>query len=245
MSKTAKIMGAVGLLLLALVLVLQLAMVVPGLGGARAGTEERGIMVMGEGKASAEPDLTVITIGVETRAATADGAAEENSERMAQVMDALQRREIADEDIRTVDYSIRAEIDWDDDERRILGYVVSNSVSVKIRDVDQVGDVLDAVTDAGANNIYGIQFTFDDPSELREAARAEAMGEAQSKAQALASLAGVGLGKPRMISESFVEPVPFYMERVYAAPAEAGGVVPVSPGQLEVRVQVQVTYDIR
>jgi uncharacterized protein YggE len=244
MSKTAKIIGAVGLLLLALVLVLQLLMVVPGLGGAPAGTEERGIMVMGEGKASAEPDLVVITIGVETRAATADGAAEENSERMAQVMDALQRREIADEDIRTVDYSIQAEIDWDDDERRILGYVVSNSVSVKIRDVDQVGDVLDAVTDAGANNIHGIQFTFDDPTELREEARAEAMADAQSKAQALASLAAVGLGRPRMISESFVEP--FYVEPVvYRAPMEAGGGVPVSPGQLEVKVQVQVTYDIR
>ncbi len=245
MSKAAKIIGAVGLLLLALVLVLQLLMVVPGLGGARAGTEERGITVMGEGKASAEPDLAVITIGVETRAGTANTAAEENSERMAQVMDALQRREIADEDIQTVDYSIRAEIDWDDDERRILGYVVSNSVSVKIRDVDQVGDVLDAVTDAGANNIHGIQFTFDDPSELEEQARAEAMADAQSKAQALASLAGVGLGKPRIISESFVEPVPFYMERVYAPAAEAGGAVPVSPGQLEVRAQVQVTYDMR
>jgi len=244
MSKIGTVIGIVGLGLLAIVLVLQLLMVVPGLGGQGPGVEESGIRVMGEGKASAEPDLAVITIGVETRAGTANTAAEENSERMAQVMDALQRREIADEDIQTVDYSIRADIDWEDDERRILGYVVSNSVSVKIRDVDQVGDVLDAVTDAGANNIHGIQFTFDDPSELREQARAEAMADAKSKAQALASLAGVGLGRPRIISESFVEPVPLYVERVYAVP-EAGGGVPVSPGQLEVRVQVQVTYDIR
>ncbi len=244
MSKTAVVMGAVGLGLLALVLVLQLVAVVPGLDGLRPGDEEGGIMVTGEGKVSAEPDLAVITIGVETRAGTADTAAEENSELMAQVMDALQRREIAEEDIQTVAYSIQAEIDWQDDERRILGYVVANSLSVKVRDVDQVGDVLDAVTDAGANNIHGIQFTFDDPSELREQARADAMADAQSKAQALASLAGVGLGKPRVISESFVEPVPLYLERVYAAPAEAGGGVPVSTGQLEVRVQVQVTFDI-
>lgn len=245
MSKTAVVMGVVGLALLALVLVLQLVAVVPGLDGLRPRDEEGGIMVVGEGKVSAEPDLAVITIGVETRAGTANAAAEENSELMAQVMDALQRREIAEEDIQSVDYSIRAEIDWDDDERRILGYVVANSVSVKVRDVDQVGDVLDAVTDAGANNIYGIQFTFDDPSELREQARADAMADAQSKAQALASLARVGLGKPRVISESFVEPVPFYRESVYAVPAEAGGAVPVSPGQLEVRVQVQMTFDIR
>lgn len=245
MSRTAVVIGAVGLALLALVLMLQLVALVPGLAGLRPGQEEGGIMVTGEGKVSAEPDLAVITIGVETRASTANTAAEDNTELMARVMDALERREIAEEDIQTVDYSIRAEIDYEDDERRILGYVVANSVSVKVRHVDQVGDVLDAVTDAGANNIHGIQFTFDDPSELREQARADAIADAQSKAQALASLAGVGLGKPRVISESFVEPVPFYMESVYAAPREAGGAVPVSPGQLEVRVQVQVTFDIR
>ncbi len=245
MSRTAVVIGAVGLALLALVLMLQLVALVPGLAGLRPGQEEGGIMVTGEGKVSAEPDLAVITIGVETRASTANTAAEDNTELMARVMDALERREIAEEDIQTVDYSIRAEIDYEDDERRILGYVVANSVSVKVRHVDQVGDVLDAVTDAGANNIHGIQFTFDDPSELREQARADAIADAQSKAQALASLAGVGLGKPRVISESFVEPVPFYMESVYAVPREAGGAVPVSPGQLEVRVQVQVTFDIR
>ncbi|TKJ31262.1 MAG: hypothetical protein CEE40_01785 [Chloroflexi bacterium B3_Chlor] len=243
-SRITTIIAAVALALLAVVLVLQLLLVVPGVGSMRAGVEERGIMVMGEGKASAEPDLAMITIGVETRAGTANTAAEENTRRMAQVMDALQRREIADEDIQTVDYSIRAEIDWDDDERRVIGYVVSNSVRVKVRDVDQVGDVLDAVTDAGANNIHGIQFTFDDPSELREQARAEAMADARGKAEALATLAGVGLGKPRIISESFVEP-PFYLERAMAIPMEAGGGVPVSPGQLEVNVQVQVTFDIR
>ena len=244
MSRAMTIIGVMALALLAVVLVLQLLLVVPGVGSMRAGVEERAIMVMGEGKASAEPDLAVIRIGVETRARTADAAAEENGDRMANVMDALQRREIADEDIQTVDYSIRAEIDWEDDERRILGYVVSNSVSVKVRDVDQVGDVLDAVTDAGANNIHGIQFTFDDPSELREQARAEAMADAQGKAEALATLAGVGLGKPRIISESFIQPPPFALERVYAA-ADGGGGVPVSPGQLGVNVQVQVTFDIR
>jgi uncharacterized protein YggE len=242
MSKIAVVIGAVGLGLLAIILALQLVAVVPGL---RPGGEEGGITVTGEGKVSAKPDLAVLTIGVETRASTADAAAAENTELMAQVMDALRRREIAEEDIQTVDYSIQAEIDWQDNERRILGYVVANSVSVKVRDVDQVGDVLDAVTDAGANNIHGIQFTFDDPSELREQARADAMADAQSKAQALASLAGVGLGKPRVISESFVQPVPLYLERAYEAPAGAGGAVPVSTGQLEVRVQVQVTFDIR
>lgn len=161
-------------------------------------------------------------------------------------MSALQEMGVAEEDIQTVDYSIRAEIDWDDDEQRVIGYVVNNSVLINIREVDRVGDVLDAVTDAGANNIFGIQFTFDDPSALREQARAEAMNQAKDKAEALAQLGGVGLGKPRHISESFTESPPFYLEPVYAAAERGmGGGAPVMPGQMEVTVQVQVTYDIR
>jgi uncharacterized protein YggE len=244
MSRVATIMGAVSLTVVVVVLAVQLAVIVPGLRMPSALPEERGITVMGEGKASAEPDVAMVTIGVETRSLTAKGAADANKERMAAVMGALQGAGIADEDIQTVDYSIRPEIDWDAEEDRVIGYVVTNSVLVDIRRTDQVGDVLDAVTEAGANNIYGVEFTFDDPTELREQARADAIADAQSKAQALANLAGLSLGKPRIISESFIEQPPFYMDRVYAA-AEAGGGVPVSPGQLEVTVQVQVTFDIR
>lgn len=245
MSKTANIVGAVVLALLAMVLVMQLLLVVPGLRTFSTGQEERGIMVMGEGKAWAEPDVAMITIGVETRARTAREAAGENKGRMTDVMEALQGMGIAEEDVQTVDYRIQPEIDWDDGEPRVIGYLASNSVLIKIRQIDQVGDVLDVVTEAGANNIYGIQFTFDDPASLREQARAEAMADAQRKAEALANLAGVGLGKPRIISESFIEPPPFFMETAYAPAMEAGGGVPVSPGQLEVTVQVQVTFDFR
>jgi uncharacterized protein YggE len=246
MSKAGTIMGAVGLALLAVVLVLQLLVVLPGPAATGTLGEPQGITVMTQGKASAEPDLAKITIGVQTRDSEAEAAARQNSDRMAGVMGALQDIGVAEEDIQTVDYSIRAEIDWDDDEQRVIGYVVNNSVLIKIREVDKVGDVLDAVTEAGANNIFGIQFTFDDPSALREQARAEAMTEARDKAEALAQLAGVGLGKPRHISESFMESPPFYLEPVYAvAERGMGGGAPVMPGQLEVTVQVQVTYDIR
>lgn len=245
MARTVTIVGAVGLALLAVVLVVQLAVVVPNVQRLGADGAERGIMVVGEGKASAQPDIAMITIGVDTRASLAQSAANENDEQTADVMGALHEMGVADEDIQTVDYSIRAEIDWEDEERRVIGYVVSNSVAVKIREVERVGDVLDAVTAAGANNIYGISFTFDDPTKLREEARTEAMADAQSRAQSLATLGGVGLGKPRVISESFIQPSPLYMERMYAPAAEAGGGVPVSPGQLEVTVQVQVTFDIR
>jgi len=246
MSKAGIVVGAVGLVLLAVVLVLQLV-VVAGPATPGSVTEPTGITVMAQGKATGKPDLAMITIGVETRNAEARAAAEENDDRMADVMAAILELGVAEEDIQTVDYSVRAEIDWDDDERRVIGYVVSNSVMLKLREVDKAGDVLDAVTEAGANNIYGIQFTFDDPAVLREEARAEAMAQARDKAEALAQLAGVGLGKPRYINESFMESPPYYLEPIYAAAERGmgGGAAPVQPGQLEVAVQVQITFDIR
>jgi uncharacterized protein YggE len=246
MSRLGVVIGVVGLVLLVVVLVVQL-MVVPGAG--RPGTvgEPTGITVMADGKASAEPDLAMINIGVENREAEAQEAARENNDRMTAVMAALQEMGVPKEDVQTVNYSIQAEIDWENEEHRVIGYVVNNSVLVKLRDMDAVGDVIDAVTEAGANNVYGIQFTFDDASALREQARADAMANALKKAEALAQLAGVGLGKPRYISESFVETSPYYLEQMYASQAGMGGGdgAPVSPGQREVFVQVQVTYDIR
>lgn len=247
MSRLGVIIGVVGLVLLVVVLVVQLMVVVPGVGRPGPVGEPSGITVMAEGKASAEPDLAMINIGVENREAEAQEAATENNNRMTAVMAALQEMGIPKEDVQTVNYSIQAEIDWENEEHRVIGYVVNNSLLVKLRDMDTVGDVIDAVTEAGANNVYGIQFTFDDPSALREQARADAMANALKKAEALAQLAGVGLGRPRYISESFTETPPYYLEQMYASQAGMGGGdgAPVSPGQREVFVQVQVTYDIR
>jgi uncharacterized protein YggE len=247
MSKTGIVVGAVGLVLLTVMLVLQLMMVVAAPATPGRVTEPTGITVMAQGKATGKPDLAMITIGVETRDAEAQAAAEENDDLMADVMAAILELGVAEEDIQTVDYSVRAEIDWQDDKQRVIGYVVNNSVVLKLRELDKAGDVLDAATEAGANNIYGIQFTFDDPTALREEARAEAMAQARDKAEALAQLAGVGLGKPRYINESFMEAPPYYLEPIYATAERAmgGGVTPVQPGQLEVAVQVQVTFDIR
>jgi hypothetical protein len=239
------VLGVVGLVLLVVLLAVQLLALTRGGAGSGTVAEPTGITVTAEGKASGKPDLAMITLGVETRDPEAHKAAEQNNSQMAEVMAALREVGVAEEDIRTVDYSIQADIIWEDNRQRVVGYVVVNSVLVKMRDTDKVGDVLDAATEAGANNIYSIQFTFEDPSTLREQARAAAMTEARSKAEALAQLGGVGLGQPRQISESFVEPWTVYAEKAYArAPSADVTTTPVSAGQLEVTVQVQVTYDI-
>jgi uncharacterized protein YggE len=250
MSKVVSvILGAATLLLVAAVLTVELAMVVPavqagGPPGAVAPDDQNAISVSGEGRVSADPDMAEIIIGVESRAPTAKEAASQNSEDMNEVMAVLEGMGIAEEDIQTVDYSIRAEMDYRADEGpRVVGYVVTNAVRVKVRDLDLVGDLLDEVTEAGANNIYGITFTIEDPRPFQERAREMAVAEARSKAQQLAEAADVRLGDLLSLSEYMVEG-PVYVERAPMAEGMGGGAPPISPGQLEITIQVQMSYEI-
>lgn len=201
------ILGAATVLLVAAVLTVELAMVVPavqagGPSGAVAPEAQNAISVSGEGKVSAEPDMAEIIIGVESRAPTAKEAASQNSEDMNEVMAVLEGMGIAGEDIQTVDYSIRVEMDYRGDEGpKVVGYVVDNAVRVKVRDLDLVDDLLDQATEAGANNIYGITFTVEDPRPFQEQAREMAVAEARSKAGQLAEAADVRLGDLLSLSE--------------------------------------------
>ncbi|MGB5932949.1 MAG: SIMPL domain-containing protein [Anaerolineae bacterium] len=243
------ILGAATVLLVAAVLTVELAMVVPavqagGPSGAVAPEAQNAISVSGEGKVSAEPDVAEIVIGVESRAPTAKEAASQNSEDMNEVMAVLEGMGIAEEDIQTVDYSIRVEMDYRGDEGpKVVGYVVDNAVRVKVRDLDLVGDLLDQATEAGANNIYGITFTVEDPRSFQEQAREMAVAEARSKAGQLAEAADVRLGDLLSLSEYLVGG-PVYVERAAAAEGMGGGAPPISPGQLEITVQVQMSYEI-
>jgi len=243
------ILGAITVLLVAAVLTVELAMVVPavkagGPSGAVEAEAQNAISVSGEGKVSAEPDMVEIIIGVESRAPTAKEAASQNSEDMNQVMAVLEEMGIAEEDIQTVDYSIRAEMDYRGDEGpKVIGYVVNNAVRVKVRDLDLVGDLLDEATEAGANNIQGITFTIEDLRPFQEQAREMAVAEARSKAQQLAEAADVRLGDLLSLSE-YIVGVPIRVERAPMAEGMGGGAPPISPGQLEITVQVQMSYEI-
>jgi len=251
MSRVAGvILGAITVLLVAAVLTVELAMVVPavragGPPGAVAPEERNAISVTGEGRVYADPDMAQIVIGVESRAPTAREAASKNSGDMSEVMAVLKEMGIAEEDIQTVDYSIRAEMYYPEgEEPRVIGYVVTNAVQVKARDLGLVGDLLDKVTEAGANNIYGITFTVEDPRPFQEQAREMAVTDARKKAQQLAELADIRLGDLLSINE-YIMGGPVYVER--AAPMEGiggGGAPPISPGQMEIVVQVGMSYEI-
>ena len=207
----------------------------------------RGITVVGQGTAYGQPDQATVVVGVETFAPTVSEATTQNQTTLDNVMAALTAAGIADEDIQTTNYSLYAEqIYGDKGPEGIAGYRVSNQVNVKIRDLTLVGDVLSAVTDAGANAIYGINFSVADPAALEAAARALAMADAAKRAASLAVLGEVTLGNVTVISEVVGQPaVPLGMGGGGYAVSEAANVPGISPGQLSYQVQVQVTYDIQ
>lgn len=204
----------------------------------------RTIAVTGEGTASAKPDTARATIGVETVAKTAADATAQNTDKMNGVVSKLKSLGVQDKDIQTSNYSVTPERNTSrGPSTDILDYRVSNTVTVTIRDLTQVGAILDQATQAGANNVYGISFSISDPTKVRGDARAKAMADAQARADDLAKLGGVTRGDPISISETTSSP-PINFASAPAALA-VNSEVPVEAGSLNVSVRVQVTYAIR
>ena len=205
-----------------------------------------GVTVVGQGTAYGQPDQATVIVGVDTFAPTVEEATAQNQTTLDSVMAALDAAGIATEDIQTTNYSLYAEqIYGDNGPESIAGYRVSNQVNVKIRDISRVGDVLAAVTGAGANAIYGVNFSVADPAALEAEARATAMADARKRAESLAELGGVSLGDIVVISEVVGQPImPMGMGGGGLAMEQAASAPGISPGQLSYQVQVQVTYGI-
>ena len=210
--------------------------------------QNTGIWVTGQGEVMAVPDIASLRLGVEARADTVAEAQAEASEAMNKVMEALKDNGVAEEDIQTQQFGIYPMTRWNErkDEEEIIGYRVTNMVIAKLREVDRVGEIVEAVAEAGGDltRMQGISFTVDDPTPYYEEARSKAMENAKDKAAQLAASAGVELGKPTYISEgSIYRPeVPRYfpeIEEEMAAPQP-----PISPGELKITVSVQVVYAI-
>jgi uncharacterized protein YggE len=206
-----------------------------------------GVTVVGMGTAFGAPDQAQVMVGVDTFAPTVSEATSQNEAQLAAVMAALEAAGIAEADIQTTNYSLYAEQRYGDNgPEGIAGYRVTNQVNVRVRDIDQVSDVLAAVTEAGANSIYGVSFMVSDPAALEAEARAAAMADAEARAASLAELGEVSLGDIIVISEVVGSPVtPLGMGGGGYAMEQAAGAPSVSPGQLSFYVQVQVTYAIQ
>jgi len=210
-------------------------------------TQEEGIWVTGRGEVMAAPDIATLRLGIAAQAATVAEAQSQATEAMSKVMASLIDNGVAEEDIQTQYFSIRQVTKWDreTEEEVVIGYRVTNKVTAKIREIDKTGAIIDAVAEAGGDltRIDGISFSVDDPSAYYEEAREKAMANAKAKAEQLAELADVTLGKPTYISEGIQIPPIIYPREVYVEEAPAP-VTPISPGEIEISLTVQVAYAI-
>jgi uncharacterized protein YggE len=209
-------------------------------------TLNRTITVVGEGKISLPPDLARINVGVEVVNASAVDATAATTEQINVLIAALTEAGIAPEDIQTSSFSVYAErFNADGTPSQTVNYRVSNTVSVLVRDVSTLGAILDTAVRAGANNIYGVDFLLDDPSEARSGARAMAMENAKATAEELAGLAGLKIGRVISISEVIGSQGGYYSNQFTAMSiGKGGGDVPVAPGRLELNLELQVVYEL-
>lgn len=227
-------------------------LILEGVEGIAITTQQQGIWVSGQGEVSAVPDIVNLRLGVEAQEATAAEAREQASAAMDSVMTALTDNGVAESDIQTQYFNISQITRWDGDkdEVEVVGYEVTNTVIAKIRDVEDTGAIIDAVVEAGGDliRINSISFSIDDPSTYYEQVRAEAMADAEAKAEQLAELGGVTLGSPTYISEgSIYVPSSVYRGMDYAMEEEGGEMIetPISPGEIDITLSVQVGYAIR
>jgi uncharacterized protein len=207
---------------------------------------ERTLTVVGHGSVSATPDIATINVGIETRASTAAEASRRNNERMNAIVARLQELGIAEKDMQTSRYSLNLERSKPaGQESARLRYHVSNALWIKIRDLSRVSATLDALTAAGANQVWGVFFGIDDPAPLKAQARARAVEDARACAEDLARLAGVQLGPVLAVSEiAGARPAEPYGTSFAMLRLEQAG-PHISAGETEEAYQVQVTFAIR
>jgi uncharacterized protein len=209
-------------------------------------TIENAITVIGTGSVTVVADEADIFLSVSVRRETVTEARDEAAALMSAVLDAVRRQGVADEDIQTVTLSLSPVYDYDDDYDfrggyAVIGYQVDNGVRVRVRDLDRIATLVDDAMGAGATGLDGISFVVSDPSAAEAQARADAVADARRRAEALATAAGVELGKVMAIGETQTSPVwPYSYGR---SAADMGGTT-IEPGTSEVSVSVQVVFGI-
>lgn len=170
---------------------------------AKAEENQRTITITGQGQVSVKPDVAIVETGVVTQAKTAAEALTANTQAMQAVFDAIKELGIEDRDMRTSQFSVNAIHTRPErgEASRISGYQVSNLVSITLRDLDRVGEVLDRVVSTGSNELRGIRFQVEKPGPLMDGAREDAVKDALRKAKIYVAAAGVALGPVLTINE--------------------------------------------
>jgi len=205
----------------------------------------RTITVSGMGEVAAAPDMAIVNVGATSEAETAAEALSATSVAVTAALEVLTGAGIEARDLQTSSVSLSPRMVWPTDGNgapRIEGYVASNQVTARVRDLERLGEVLDAVVSSGANTLSGVSFELSEPRAAEDAARRAAVTDARARAALYAEAAGVALGPVQQISE---EGSAAPMQRMMAAEAAmSDAAVPVAPGELTISARVRIVFAI-
>ena len=225
---------------------------------ARESVAGSGIWVNGQATVTVEPDLVLLNIGVEAIAETVAEARAEAGGAMDSIVDAVKAHGLEDQDVQTQSFNIWPQYEYPEvtsggtrtRKQVLVGYTVNNSARIKIRDVDAVGTIIDAVAEAGgdATRIDGINFSVEDPMPFMTQLREEAVQDAAAKAEHLASLAGVEVGNLIFIGEAgggAPRDQGFLRESMAYSMAASDSATSISGGELQLSLNVQAAFSIQ
>ncbi len=208
----------------------------------------RRITVVGQGAVETTPDMATVSMGVITEAKTGAEAMAQNSQALEAVLQQLSAAGIEAGDVQTSNLSLSPR--WDNKifsssgQRKISGFVASNTVTVRVRDLDRLGEVLDAVVQNGANTFHGLHFGLQEPQPAQDAARQDAVADARRKAQLYAEAAGVTLGDVLTISEAASRNASPVMMTMGDSDMMQIRAVPVAQGEMTVGASITIVYAI-
>jgi len=209
------------------------------------------VTISAQGKVTAAPDLLIVNTSVVTNASSASDAQNQNTAKMNKVIDFVKTKGVDSKDIETAGYNIYPNYDYKSGTQSVVGYTASQTLSIKVRDLNSVGALLDGVVQNGANQIQSAEYTFSDPDALREQAREQALTSARQKAEKLAAAAGAKLGTLVTFTEeqnNFPTPIPYALNSPALAAGGAPNSLPVTqlePGTQDITEQVTVTYSLK
>ena len=212
------------------------------------------ITVSGTGEIYAKPDLALISFSVHNEAKTVSAAMAENTANMNAIIMIMKSKEIEDKDLKTISFNVYPRYEWQKEQieilpqpegRRVLvGYEINQSLQVKIRDMNKIGEIIKGATDTGASQVGNLQFTIDDQDRLKKEAREEAIEEAKEKAKELASQLGVKLVRITSFVEGGVAP-PYYDYAFKESAISSGSPMPqIETGENKIEISVNIIFEI-
>jgi uncharacterized protein YggE len=230
-------------------LALAAALALPAVAAAADSQPPPRIIVTGEGESAIAPDMAILSLSVMREAKTAREALDANNDAMAAVIAAMKSSGIEDRDLQTAGVQIAPRYNYSNkpdgsQEAELVAYQVTNTLSVRVRDLAKAGEILDRSVSLGVNQGGGISFVNDDPGKALTEARKLAVADAMEKARTLSEAAGVKLGRVLEISDQvFLQPPPMpYMAKAMEARDAA---VPIEAGENAYKVQVNMTFELK